>query len=72
MVAPLAPVVLLGSRSGCMSKLLELSILFATIAIPARAARHKSPQAGLRKMVINVLIFEAFYLFFLRFLHGRI
>ena len=54
-----------------MSKLIELSIIIATIAIPARAARMKNPALGLRRMVINMLLFEAFYVFAIRFLHGR-
>ncbi len=54
-----------------MSKLLELSIIFATIAIPAHAARQKDPGKGLKKMVMNMLLFEAFYVFAMRFLHGR-
>jgi hypothetical protein len=54
-----------------MSKLIELSIIIALIAIPARAARQKNPRLGLRKMIINMLIFEVFYVFSMRFLHGR-
>jgi hypothetical protein len=55
-----------------MSKLIELSILIATIAIPARASRQKDPHVGLRKMVINMVIFEGCYMLAMRFLHGRI
>jgi len=55
-----------------MSKLIELSIIFATIAIPAIAARQKDPAKGLRKVVINMLLFELFYVFAIRFLHGRL
>ncbi len=54
-----------------MSKLIELSILFAVIAIPARASRLQDPRKGLRKMVINMLIFEGCYMLALRFLRGR-
>ena len=55
-----------------MSKLLLLSIIFATIAIPARAARAKNPRLGLRKTLIGLAVFNLFYLFGLVFLYGRI
>jgi len=54
-----------------MSKLILLSILFAMIGIPARAARVKDARKGLRKVVMQALIFEGFYLFALRFFYGR-
>lgn len=54
-----------------MQKLIELSLIIATLAIPTRLARMKNPRKGFRKMVIYMLAFEAFYLFELRFLHGR-
>lgn len=53
-----------------MKKLIELSVIIATLAIPARIARMKNPRKGFRKMVIYMLAFDAFYLFALRFLHG--
>jgi len=53
-----------------MSKLLLLSIIFASIALPARAARIKNPRLGFRKVVIYMLIFDAFYVFVLRFLYS--
>lgn len=55
-----------------MSKLLLLSILIASIALPARAAREKNPRRGLRKTIVYVLLFNVFYLFSLLFLYGRI
>jgi hypothetical protein len=51
-----------------MSKLILLSILIATIALPSRAARIKNPRLGFRKVVVYMLAFEAFYAFALRFL----
>lgn len=54
-----------------MSKLILLSIIVAMVAIPARAAREKNARKGLRKVVIQMLVFEVFYLFALRFLYGR-
>ncbi len=54
-----------------MSKLILLSILIAMIGIPARAARQKNPRKALKSVVVQMLIFEAFYWFALRFLYGR-
>jgi hypothetical protein len=55
-----------------MTKLLLLSILVATIALPARAAtQSKNPKLGLKKALVHVAIFNAFYLFALLFLYGR-
>ena len=53
-----------------MQKLLLLSIIFGTIALPARAARIKSPTTGFRKVVIYMLLFDAFYFVVLRFLYS--
>lgn len=55
-----------------MSKLILLSIIIANIALPARAAREKSPRKGLRKAILYVCLFNAFYLFSLLYLYGRI
>jgi len=54
-----------------MSKLILLSIIIAMIAIPARLAHEKSPRVGLKRVVVQMLIFEAFYIFALKFLYGR-
>ncbi len=54
-----------------MSKLILLSILFAMIGIPAIAARGKNPRLALRRVVVQMLVFEVFYLLALRFLYGR-
>jgi hypothetical protein len=54
-----------------VQKLIELSLIFATFAIPIRFAKAKNPREGFRKMVIYMIAFYAFYLFCLRFLHGR-
>jgi hypothetical protein len=45
-----------------LKKLILLSIIIASIAIPARAARMKNPREGLRKMLIQMAIFEVIYL----------
>lgn len=54
-----------------MSMLILLSLLFAMIGIPARAAREKNAHKALRKAILHTLIFEVFYLFALRYLYGR-
>jgi hypothetical protein len=55
-----------------MAKLLLLSIIFANIALPARAAREKNGRAGFRKMVIWLAAFNLFYVFALCFIYGRL
>ena len=54
-----------------MSKLILLSIVIGMIGIPARAAREKNAAKALKKVVLQMLIFEVFYLFALRYLYGR-
>lgn len=54
-----------------MSKLILMSIMIAMFAIPIRASREKDARKGLKKAVVQLLIFEAFYVFALRFLWGR-
>jgi hypothetical protein len=44
-----------------MKKLLLLSIIFATIAVPARAAKIKNPRVGIRKAIRNMVIFDVIY-----------
>ena len=48
-----------------------LSLLFAMIAIPARAAREKNAKKGLRKVIIQMVIFEGLYLLALKYLYGH-
>jgi hypothetical protein len=54
-----------------MAKLILISILFAMIGIPAHAAREKNPQKALRKAIVQTLLFEAFYLFALRYIYAH-
>jgi len=54
-----------------MSKLILISVIFATIAIPAFAARDASPRKGFKKSVVLTLFFHAFYGFALIYLWGR-
>ena len=55
-----------------MKKLILLSMIIASIVIPARTARIKNPQEGLRKMLIQVLIFELIYLILVTFVWTRL
>lgn len=54
-----------------MAKLILLSLLFAMIAIPARAAREKNPRKGLRKAIVQIVIFEGLYLLALKYVYGH-
>jgi hypothetical protein len=54
-----------------LSKLILVSVLLATIALPTIAARDGSPRQGLRKTITYMALFYAFYLFGLLFLYGR-
>lgn len=44
-----------------MRKLLLLSILIATVAIPAAAARDPLPARSFKRAVFYTLVFETFY-----------
>jgi hypothetical protein len=55
-----------------MAKLLELSILFALIAIPAMAAKDPSPARGLRGALVKAFWFNAVYLLLMMFVYGRL
>lgn len=44
-----------------MKKLILLSLLFATIGIPARAAKGRSAQRGLRETILYTAIFYVVY-----------
>ena len=54
-----------------MAKFLEITILIALIAIPARAARDPNPKKGLKKAIVHAIYFNLLYLFILMFVHGR-
>ena len=45
-----------------MKKLILLSVIIASIALPARAARTPDGHAGLKKTLIQVVIFEFIYM----------
>jgi hypothetical protein len=54
-----------------VSKLILISVLLATIALPSVAARDTNPRRGLRRTIKYMALFYAFYLFGLLFLYGR-
>lgn len=54
-----------------MVKLLLMSLIIANVAIPAKMAGTKNPRKGLRRTVVGMLMFNAFYLFFLVFMYHR-
>lgn len=55
-----------------MAKLLLLSIIFATVALPARAARIKNPRVGLKKTLTWLAFFNLFYVLGLVYLFHRL
>jgi hypothetical protein len=55
-----------------MAKLLLLSIMLATIVLPARAARDKNPRSGLRNTIRWVAAFNVLYVISLRLLWHRL
>ena len=44
-----------------MKKLLLLSVIIASVVLPARAARAKSGREGLKKALIQTAIFDLIY-----------
>jgi hypothetical protein len=55
-----------------VQKLLLVSIVIATVAVPLRAARNPSAIVGLRRMVAALLAFEVLYLAALLFIYPRL
>jgi len=55
-----------------VGKLLLISILFATIALPLRAARDPSPVRGLRRTVVWLVGFNVFYVLAVVYLLPRL
>lgn len=45
-----------------MKKLILLSVIIAAIAIPARASKMKDGRAGLKKTLVQAVIFNIIYL----------
>lgn len=55
-----------------MAKLLLLSVIFATILLPARAAREKNAKRGYRKMVISLAVFNLLWVLALVFVYAHL
>jgi hypothetical protein len=49
-----------------------MSVLMGMVIIPALAARNKNPKRGLKRALIQVVMFNLFYLFALLFIWGRL
>jgi hypothetical protein len=54
-----------------MQKLLLITILIATIAIPTLAARERSAHKGLKRALFYMFVYELGYLFFFLFIYPR-
>ena len=44
-----------------LKKLILLSVIIASVVVPARAARAKNGKKGLKKVLIQMAIFEVVY-----------
>lgn len=55
-----------------MQKVILVSILFANVVIPIRAARDRSARRGLRKALAGMLLFEVAYLVAVLFIYPRL
>jgi hypothetical protein len=55
-----------------MGNLVLLSILLAPVVIPMISASDPSPARGLRKTILYFFLWNAFYLFAIRFIYPRL
>src|SRR5262249_55613244 len=55
-----------------MRKLILISIIFATVVIPLRAARARSARRGLEQALFAMLVFDVFYLLAVMFLYPHV
>jgi hypothetical protein len=55
-----------------MAKLVLISILFATVVVPMRAARDESPSRGLRRAVLLLAAFDLFYALAVVYVYPRL
>ena len=58
--------------SGAVKKIILISILLATIAIPARAAREPNPRLALRKALLYSVMFNVVYWLLLLLVYPRL
>jgi hypothetical protein len=54
-----------------VGKLILISLLFATLIIPMRAARDPSPGRGFRRVLLTLVSFNALYLFLILYIYPR-
>ncbi len=59
-------------RKTTVQKLVLMSVIFAAIFIPARAARIKNAEAGLKKALVQMAIYNLVYVFLLIYVVGRL
>lgn len=55
-----------------MAKLLLLSILIATVAVPMVAASDQSARRGFRRTILWMVAFNAFYLIAIIYVYPRL
>jgi hypothetical protein len=55
-----------------MQKLLLISVLMATVAIPLACAKDRSAKRGLKKTIVAVTIFNVLYLFSVLHIYPRL
>lgn len=55
-----------------MIKLVLLSVVLAQVALPLLAARDASPRRGLKRALLSVVLFNAFFAFCLRVVIPRL
>lgn len=49
-----------------------MSVIIASIVIPARAARIENPRAALKKVIVQISVFNFVYLLLLYFVVWRL
>ena len=55
-----------------MQKLLLISVIIASMVIPIRASRTNNARQGLKRALINMLIFDVVYLLMVMYLWSRL
>jgi hypothetical protein len=55
-----------------VAKLLLVSIVFATIVLPLRAASEPSPSRALRRVLVSMFAFNVIYLIAILYVYPRL
>lgn len=55
-----------------MKKLILLSVIIAAIVIPLRNAKAKNARAGLKKTLVQTVVFNFIYLFLIIYVWNRL